>query len=262
MPSCIDPGSNAWLPAGSMSTVRKEHTTTLLPSGKVLVAGGEAGVGGDVASADLYDPSSNSWTAAGSMDTRRAAHTATLLPSGKVLVAGDLNGGNVLAGAELYDPGSNTWSTAETMSTAHAYHTATLLPSGKVLVTGGSDGTSWRASASAELYDPVSNTWSTAGMMGVRRSGQAATLLPSGKVLVAGGEYYGQSWTYLTDAELYDPANNTWSQTGSMNAARVYLTATLLPSGKVLVAGGAGTSTELFSPGKYVSAYLPLLMQP
>ena len=59
--------------------------------------------------------------------------------------------------------------------------------------------------------------------------------------------------TILSSAELYDPVTGTWTATGSMGTAREGHTATLLPSGKVLVAGGRNddsffSSSELYDP--------------
>src|SRR6266705_345561 len=58
-PVVIDP---SWTATGSLTTARGLHTATLLPNGKVLVAGG---VNGSVllASAELYDPASGTWSA-------------------------------------------------------------------------------------------------------------------------------------------------------------------------------------------------------
>src|SRR5262245_51589519 len=94
----------------------------------------------------MIDPS---WTATGSMGTARYYHTATLLPNGKVLVAGGHNGITFVSSAELYDPASGTWTSTGSMGTERVQHTATLLPNGKVLVDGGGGG-----SSSAEMYDP------------------------------------------------------------------------------------------------------------
>ena len=82
-----DPASGTWTATGNLNTARREHTATLLPNGKVLVAGGYNN-GSYLASAELYDPASGTWTATGSLNTARFEHTATLLPNGKVLVAG------------------------------------------------------------------------------------------------------------------------------------------------------------------------------
>jgi N-acetylneuraminic acid mutarotase len=122
---------------GSLGTLRAQHTATLLPNGKVLVAGGIDSSFNPLASAELYDPATGTWTATGSLVTARYSHTATLLPNGKVLVSGGFNSSVPLASAELYDPASGTWTATGSLSTARRIHTATLLPNGKVLVSGG-----------------------------------------------------------------------------------------------------------------------------
>ena len=75
-------------------------------------------------------------------------------------------------------------------------------------------------------------------------------------VLIAGG--FDSTFNASASAELYDPASGTWTATGNLNNARVYHTATLLPNGMVLVAGGHDgpsftpsdilSSAELYDP--------------
>ena len=92
---------NTWSPTGELSTARDGHTATLLPSGKVLAAGGIDSNGDEIASAELYDPASNNWSSADALSAARAYHTATLLPSGQVLVAGGDDSTGLLPGAAL-----------------------------------------------------------------------------------------------------------------------------------------------------------------
>ena len=95
---------------GSLSEGRADLTATLLPSGKVLIAGG-VGDAGYLRSVELYDPESGTFSLTGSVGKGRAAGSATLLPSGKVLIAGGINHDDqILGDAELYDPGSGTFS--------------------------------------------------------------------------------------------------------------------------------------------------------
>jgi hypothetical protein len=211
-----------------MATKREDAAAVLLPSGKVLVAGGSNTA--SLTSAELYDPSTNTWTSAGDMVTPRDTATATLLPNGKVLVAGGDNGGGAVASAERYDPATNSWSSAGSMGHAHSDHTATLLPNGKVLVVGGGTG--------AELYDPATNGWAAAGAPHATGGRQTATLLPNGQVLATGG-------FFVKSAELYNPGTNTWTDTADMHYVRARHTATLLPDGKVLVVGGEADAAPL-----------------
>ena len=102
-----------------------------------------------------------------------------------------------------------------------------------------------------ELYDPASNTWSAAASLATARASHTATLLPSGQVLAVGGYSDGQSGGYQASAELYDPASNTWRAAASLATARAYHTATLLPSGQVLVVGGGQRSATPGSNGYY-----------
>ena len=230
-----DPAAGTFTATGSMTVARYGHTATLLPSGKVLIAGGDA----SGTSAELYDPTAGTFTATGTVTT--GAQTATLLLSGKVLVTG------VDAGAELYDPAAGTFTATGRMAVARWAHTATLLPTGKVLVAGGDDEVVGIISsfASAELYDPATGSFTPTSNMTVARYGHTATSLLSGKVLIAGG--YQEYLTLLASAELYDPAAGTFTATGNMAVAKYGDTATLLPSGAVLVVGGEDSGDSVLA---------------
>ena len=254
-----------WSHTGNLNRARYSVPATLLPNGKVLIAGGDYIVS-DL-TAELYDPTTGSWSTTGSATWARGPFvwppgtlniTATLLPNGKVLVAGGSMGDGCFPTAELYDSTAGTWSTTGSLKTARESHTATLLPNGKVLVAGGFDYDSASLN-SAELYDPATGLWSNTGSLKTPRVFHTATLLPNGKVLVAGGfdgpgydDDPGHLDQSLDSAELYDPDTGIWSSTGNLNTALLHHTATLLPSGKVLVAGGADNqgahSAEVYDP--------------
>ena len=221
-----------------MNHERCGHTATLLPSGKVLAAGGQDR-NGPTASAETYDPATDLWSPAGEMHCARSFHTATLLTSGKVLVAGGAADG-VASSVELYDPATNSWVSGPSMHSSRSHHTATLLPAGNVLVVGGVGAAE---ADSVEIYDPTQNDWRSVAPILPLRSDHTATLLPSGKVIVAGGT---DGLTRLWTAMAYDSAADTWSSAGSMGTGRSGHTATLLTSGKILVAGGVGDLPILY----------------
>ena len=253
-----DPDGQTWtVTIAPLNFARAQHAATLMPDGEVLVTGGYPSAVSYMAplsSAEVYNPATGTWTATNSMPVAVGNQTATLLPNGNVLAAGGLNSPDLLGGTEIYDPTlsppTGTWTNTGSMQTGHAYHTATLLPDGRVLVAGGGGNIS-----SVELYNSIDGTWTNTGSLRMGRGGHTATLLPNGRVLVAGGfENQDGKLIMLASAELYDPNAGTWRFTGNMRDARAYHTATLLPNGKVLVAGGQGTNNaylgnaELYDP--------------
>jgi N-acetylneuraminic acid mutarotase len=235
-----------WAQTAPLPGPRQNHTATLLANGKVLVAGGTDASGAYLKTALLYDPAGGTWTATDSLPSdllSLSGHTASLLPNGKVLVVGGFNS-SALTQALLYDPVTGTWTSATGSLTIYylSGHTATLLGNGKILVAGGyvnMDSTT----KSGELYDPVTGTWTLTDPLIQARQGHRAILLGDGRVLVVGGYYRGSvGGPAVTTFEFYDPVGGTWSPTAPLTNHLGYHTATLLPNGKVLVAGGSDSS--------------------
>jgi len=193
------------------------------------------------------------WSPTGSMIDPRDMDGAALLGNGLVLVAGGVGTSGFLSSAELYNPLTQTWSSAGTMDFATTSAADALLGNGDMLVAGGYNSTSL-ALASAQIYNPTSNTWSLTASMAHGRQNATAVTLANGKVLVVGGfdQNNPVNNQYLASAELFDPATDTWSSAEFLSNQRVRPSATLLPNGYVLVAGGTNTVTlatvDLYNP--------------
>ena len=177
-----------------MGEARFEHTATLLPDGRVLVAGGRGPYGVGLSSAEIYDPATNRWRTTGALQAMHSVHTALLLEDGSVLVAGGDHVGccaDSIGTVERYDPASGTWHVAGTAAN-WLDPTAIRLGDGRVLVMDGRGG--------LDLYDP--RTESSRHLANAGHGFEfTATLLPDGRVLIAGGE----SELVLATAHLFEP---------------------------------------------------------
>ena len=104
-----DPRTGIFIATRRMSVRRAGYTATLLPSAKILIAGGFDG-STRLASVELYDPEARTFTPTGKMSSPRAEHGAAALPDGRVLVTGgSSDGADLLAIAEIYAPTAGTF---------------------------------------------------------------------------------------------------------------------------------------------------------
>ncbi len=245
-----DPAVGAFTATGSLTHSRNSPTATLLQTGgaklgMVLIVGGNT-TAGDL-TAELYNPSTGTFIDTGSTTVARVGHAAMQLLDGRVLIAG---GGT--ASAELYDPVSGTFAPTGSMTSPRTGADATRLQDGTVLVFG-SDG-------SADLYDPQAGAFAAVGSNPLGGSAETASLRSDGSVLAAGGfhfvyRYREQCSAYpfiqcnclragpfrvsTSLAELFGPESGGFTATANaLQTARDGHTATVLPSGAVLLAGG------------------------
>lgn len=232
-----------------MRVARASATATLLPNGKVLVAGGNTTVNATELT-ELYNPATDTFSQGPAMSQARGEATATLLPDRKVLMAGGYDGSSDLNSTEIYNVATNTFTLGPSMIAARSAAGATFLPNGKVLIAGGNGSSTPGGLSSTEIYDPLTDSFSAGPTMSVAQGPCTAILLPNGKVLIVGSGNSGNA----SVAELYDPTNNSMSER-SLNTVRQFPAVALLANGKVLIAGevalsGVLTSTQIYDPSQ------------
>ena len=177
----------------TMLEPRQFHTSTALPTGDVIIAGGCDDQGNCWDTLILYNSQSNRfYPLPARLSTKRASHTATYIPSIESILF-------VSSGTfDLFYVPTLTFISNGTTIENRQEHTATLLLDDRVLITGGSSGL-----ATCEIYDPVRNLFIPAANMSQGRYWHSAILLPkTGEVLVCGGRNLGG--LYYT-CEIYTP---------------------------------------------------------
>ena len=225
-----------WVNAGDLSSGRLAPRTVLLGDGRVLVVGDDGcdpeSNGATSTEVEVWDASTNRWQKTADLASPRARFVALPLRDGRVLVTGGMDAREGSHNSNPYVSYSSAWA-----------------------------------------YSARTGTWSRAGIMRQARTDPAGAVLRDGRVLVAGGYYASDRWRsalsvnssprevpmielvvsrsgvladvapdtppapVLATAELYDPATNTWSATGSMAVPRYGASAVTLSDGRVLIVG-------------------------
>jgi galactose oxidase-like protein len=242
-----DPASGTFAPTGRMTAA---HTTgaVLLPDGRVLIAGADSTH--TAPSLEIYDPTSGTFSAAGKTATLTGAVSTTLLNDGRVLLSGTV--GTFPPGAELYDPASGISTPVANWPQFDVWFPLVLADGSVLLLSNDSDPEIYDAAAGT--FRPLSSPYSgIAGSISHYYPVRSAILLLNGTVLFTGDNSFSND----RRAELYNPATGTFAATGSLSTARNFHSATLLPDGTVLVAGGEDQSgsrpllatAEIYDPG-------------
>ena len=202
---------------------RVGHTATLLPDGKVLVAGGSGKPKRNLASAELYDPASGSWTATGNMIEGRTLTRPRCCPMARCSwrAAGTPRhlglGRAVRPGQRVLDrhrEHGRDQAAGDGQSNGHA--------AARWQGAGGGRQPS-RLGLCRRAVRPQQRVLDFTGPMSGPAHLHTATLLPDGKVLVAGGTGHASALQVhgpLASAELYDPGTGSWAAAGNMIAAR------------------------------------------
>ena len=254
----FDPKTETFtLLAASLAHARANHSASELPTGEILVIGGNSG-SGVLDSTEFYDPDTKIFTAGPTLNQARQSHSARLLPNGLVLISGGNNNPSgdwdiqtsFLSSAELYDLSTNKFTMTGSKNNPTSGGNSHLLWTGKVLATGG--GTN-----EAELYTPempgTPETWVATGNMITARNSPTYSIIDDGRVLITGG--LDSAGNPLASAELYDYLTGNFSLTiGAMTTPRQHHRIAPLYTGKLLVTGGRPSSSgvlnsaELYDP--------------
>ncbi len=284
----------ATLPAG-LARARAGHTATLLPDGRVLVVGGATDSDPNEAGAfevtgELYDPNSNGFSTPGfsGAPIRRAFHTATTLSDrGRTFVY--LFGGRGIVSGTAVQTRSDV-TVLELKSTAIGDSLINISPGGAVgafpavahhiqlplLNEGGffraltagtyetpddsnADPVSFRfLYAPSDFFFPFEVFEETLPTMRIARTAHAAALASPELAIIAGGRM--ADGTTLDNIEVFaDEASRFFSFPSSsvLRTARYGHTATLLPSGRILILGGINAVGTTIASAEYILPPFP-----
>ena len=252
-------------------TAQTNHIAAALPDGRAIVMGGNTSASvlvPDSTLSQVFDPATEKFTAGPdlmfSAQAQQFTSFATLETGGFLLVGSGIDGPPrgppQFVVTQQFDPATSKFTrVGDAFTGSTAFRTATPLPDGGALLTGGLTRRSSPVNNVADRYDAVSSQWRSATPMLHVRVLHTATLLNDGRVLVVGGlsccQFPNPSTEFFTNtAEIYDPALDRFTPTGSMTVARGGHAAAILPDGRVLISGGsndpgpAPLGTEIFDP--------------
>lgn len=258
----FQPATGVVSPGPAMTVARADHSATVLPDGRVVVAGGP--------SWQVFDAMMSAWSADRPLQHTRVAHAAVSLPNHagpgqhRVLVIGGAGTGP--ATLELLDPDAGTSVLRTAVLTVGVDDPrAARMNDGSVFIVGGQDVSSGDTVGLSYRYDPIAD---------VITSVPSPPNLPSGVsdhqlvrldrfALIFGGESQtGGVDTELNAAAIFDGGTGAWSFTSNMTQIRDDAAAVALDDGRVLLIAGAVPFFSTVLPTRTAEVFVPQQPQP
>jgi hypothetical protein len=224
-----DVARRSWGPAGALGAGRGQHTTTSLPGGRVLVAGGTDGLSA-LRTTEIYDVQLPVWVAGPGLSSGRLGHAAALVDGRVLLVGGQTTT------VDLLDPERGSVRALLPLDAERGDHTLTPLPQGPLLLAGGQGG--GHSHDTTLLFDAENERWVADASMNAARYGHRATLLADGRVVVSGGR---DQISRLASIELRSFAGGAVSPDGGPADGEAGLPTTeggVVPDGSAVVPEG------------------------
>jgi hypothetical protein len=256
----FNPATETFTNTPDMSGGRWYPTGTVLGDGTVLVLSGLNDTSGGV-NTTVQIFKAGAWTPAGTVFPGPPLYPREhLLPSGKVFE----DGAN--PNSQMFDPATKTWKPVATTKFGknRDYGTSVLLPltpansfKPVAMILGGGPGGA-NVTNTTELIDlsAANPQWVNGPAMVKPRIQLNATILPNGKVLVSGGSTEDEKpATGVLEAQLYDPASNSFASGSTMAFPRVYHSNTLLLPDATVAALGGNPERKVYEP--HIEIYSP-----
>jgi galactose oxidase-like protein/concanavalin A-like lectin/glucanase superfamily protein/Kelch motif protein len=251
----FDATTRAWTRVADMNFPRWYPTATTLPDGQILAISGWIVPGQMADTPEVYDPAVNVWTQlAGATRSNPMYSFMFVLPDGTVLNAGPDQQTRRL------DVAASSW--IDVGDSFISGHSAVMYRPGLVMKSGThGDPDNMPPSVDGrtvviDMTQPAP-AWRAVAPMAFPRAYHNLTILPDGSVVATGGGTTGagdNTGAAVREAELWNPATETWRTMARMVRPRLYHSgALLLPDGRVLMAGGNlgnyfEPNAELYSP--------------
>ncbi len=243
-----EPDAGIWVPTGGLGVVRTDQTATLLGDGDVLAAGGTGPDNEPLQTAEVYGTGPGPLVSLSSTSLTFATQTVGTTGNSLAVTVSNLGtaplqvSGVGTAGADPADFDAVSECQAEPVapgaSCSVLVRFSPLSPGLRNATVTVFDNAPLSPQAVAVSgYGAGPYVWvPTTGSMSTPRDNFAAVALANGKVLVAGGQTIFDNT--VNTAELYDPATESFSPTGSLVISVEFPATALLPDGDVLLAGG------------------------